>query len=251
MAADILFASLEDGVGTITLNRPDAMNAFTPELLEDLVAALARFGEEARVIVLRGAGRCFSAGVDLKVLQRATLEAGRVGGVFDGPAAEAAAVVRRSPVPVIARVHGFCFTGALEIALHCDLLYTTADAKFGDTHAKFGLRPTWGMSQTLPRAVGVRKAKELSFTARTFSGRDAADWGLANAAFEDEAALDKAVADAARRIVENSAGAVSAYKELFALAAENRPLEEALAEEVAREFPKITDTNERLAGFGK
>lgn len=251
MSTDVLLSSMEDGVATLTLNRPDAMNAFTPELLEALVAALKEAGEQARVVVLRGAGRSFSAGVDLKVLQRATLEAGRVGGVFDGPAAEAAEVVRRSPVPVIARVHGFCFTGALEIALHCDLLYTTRDAKFGDTHAKFGIRPSWGMSQMLPQAVGLKKAKELSFTARTFSGAEAAQWGLANAAFDDEEGLDRAVADAARRIAENSEGAIAAYKDLFALAAENRPLEEALAEEVAREYPQITDTNERLSGFGK
>ncbi len=251
MSTDVLLSSIEDGVATLTLNRPDAMNAFTPELLEALVAGLKEAGEQARVIVLQGAGRCFSAGVDLKVLQKATLDAGRVGGVFDGPAAEAAAVVRAAPVPVIARVHGACFTGALEIALHCDLLFTAADAKFGDTHAKFGLRPTWGMSQTLSRAVGLKKAKELSFTARTFSGVEAASWGLANAAFPTIESLDAAVADTARRIAKNSEGAISAYKDLFRLAAENRPLEEALSEEVAREYPQITDTNERLAGFGK
>ncbi|NRA30869.1 MAG: enoyl-CoA hydratase/isomerase family protein, partial [Parvularculaceae bacterium] len=138
-----------DGISTITLNRPDAMNAFTPTLLESLVNALQDAANTSRVIILRGAGRAFSAGVDLKVLQQATLKHGRVGGVFDGPAAEAAAAVRQAPVPVIAQVHGACFTGALEIALHCDLLYTTTTTKFGDTHAKFGIRPTWGMSQTL------------------------------------------------------------------------------------------------------
>jgi len=246
-----LLVSAEGGVSTITLNRPDAMNAFTPSMLKALVSALKDAAGTARVVVLKGAGRCFSAGVDLKVLQQATIAAGRVGGVFDGPAAEAAAAVRRAGVPVIGRVHGFCFTGALEIALHCDFLFTTADAKFGDTHAKFGLRPTWGMSQTLARAVGVRKARELSFTARTFSGAEAAAWGLANAAFETVEELDKAVADAARRIVENSPGAISAYKDLYALAEESRPLEEALAEEVARDYPQITDTADRLAGFGR
>jgi len=246
-----LLTETNNGITTITFNRPDAMNAFTPTLLEALVTALQDASTSARVIILKGAGRAFSAGVDLKVLQQATLKLGRVGGVFDGPASEAAAAVRQASVPVVAQVHGACFTGALEIALHCDLLYTTHATKFGDTHAKFGIRPTWGMSQTLPRIVGIRRARELSFTARTFSGTDAAAWGLANQAFKTLEDLEAAVAETAAAIANNSPGAVAAYKELFALAAENRPIEDALNEEVARDFPSITDTEERLGGFGR
>lgn len=246
-----LLTETADGVTTLTFNRPEAMNAFTPTLLEALVVALKDATASAKVIVLKGSGPCFSAGVDLKVLQQATLKHGRVGGVFDGPASEAASAVRRAPVPVIARVHGACFTGALEIALHCDFILTTTATKFGDTHAKFGIRPTWGMSQMLPKAVGMRRAKELSFTGRTFSGLDAARWGLANEAFDTEAELEAAVQDLTSKITSNSSGAVQAYKELFALGDEQRPLEEALTEEVAREFTAITDTSERLSGFGR
>ncbi|MEM6913638.1 MAG: enoyl-CoA hydratase/isomerase family protein [Pseudomonadota bacterium] len=246
-----LLVDNQDGVTTITLNRPEAMNAFNPSLLGALVAALKDASTTARVIVLRGAGRAFSAGVDLKVLQQGTIKHGRVGGVFDGPAAEAANAVRQAAVPVIARVHGACFTGALEIALHCDFILCTKDTKFGDTHAKFGIRPTWGMTQTLARAVGPRRAKELSFTARTFSGEEAARFGLVNEAYDDEASLDAALADITRRISGNSPGAIAAYKELFAVNDENRPLEEALREEIERDFPGITDTEERLVGFGR
>jgi len=246
-----LLSETEDGITTVTFNRPDAMNAFTPSLLESLVEALKAAAKNSRVIILKGAGKAFSAGVDLKVLQQATLKNGRVGGVFDGPAEEAAAAVRQASVPVIAQVHGACFTGALEIALHCDLLYTTETTKFGDTHAKFGIRPTWGMSQTLPRIVGIRRARELSFTARTFSGVEAASWGLANHAFENEEALTEHVQKTAAAIASNSPGAIAAYKDLFALAAENRPIEEALREEVSRDYEAITDTEERLAGFGR
>ncbi|GGY37462.1 enoyl-CoA hydratase/isomerase family protein [Parvularcula lutaonensis] len=246
-----ILTDTEDGITTITLHRPDAMNAFTPTMLEALVNALAEASNTARVIILKGAGRAFSAGVDLKVLQKATLEHGRVGGVFDGPAAEAAAAVRRTSVPVIAQVHGACFTGALEIALHCDFILTTDDTRFGDTHAKFGIRPTWGMSQMLPTAVGIRRARELSFTARTFTGREAAAWGLANYSYNTAGDLEAAVLDMAKRIAANSPGAIAAYKDLFTLAMENRPLEEALAEEVARDYEAITDTAERLSGFGR
>jgi len=248
-----VFVATDGGVVTVTMNRPEAMNAFNPAMLEALVAVFtaAAADVEARVIVLQGAGRAFSAGVDLKVLQEATFEAGRVGGVFDGPAGEAAAVVRRCALPVIAKVHGFCFTGALEMALQCDFIYTTVDTKFGDTHAKWGLRPTWGMSQTLAEAVGARRAKELSFTARTFTGADALAWGLAVEAAPTKEALDDLVAGRAAMIAENSKGAVAAYKDLYGVAREQKGIEAGLAEELRRDYPEITDTSARLSGFGK
>ena len=98
------------------------------------------------------------------------------------------------------------------------------------------------------RADDLRRARELSFTARTLSGTEAAAWGLANAACDDEAALDALVASHAARIAANSAGAVAAIKDLFALSTSGQPLAERLEEEVRRDYP-ITDTMDRLAGF--
>ena len=164
-------------------------------------------------------------------------------------ALDAADAIRRAPLPIIAKVHGFCFTGALEIALHCDFIYTSETTKFGDTHAKWGLRPTWGMSQNLARAVGVRRARELSYTARTFSGRDAANWGLATDAAASDTALETLVAKRANQIAAASPGAISAYKKLYHLHEENRPLQQALMEESRLDFPEITDTADRLASF--
>jgi len=249
----LILQSDANGVRTISFNRPDALNAFNPALLRELTAALRQAGGDQSVgaIVLCGAGRAFSAGVDLKLLQGATPVAGRISSEFDGEAFEAAAAIRRCLVPVIAKVHGFCFTGALELALHCDFIFTTGDTKFGDTHAKWGLRPTWGMSQNLARAVGARRARELSYTASTFTGEDAARWGLANDAFPDKPALDAHVDKCAGAIASASRGAVSAYKKLYALHEELRPLEEALATEVELDFPEIGDTAERLKGFGQ
>jgi enoyl-CoA hydratase/carnithine racemase len=239
-------------VASVTLSRPEALNAFTPAMLRELVAAIRTLeaDEDVRVIVLEGAGRAFSAGVDLKLLKGATPAAGRISKVFDDAAHEAAAAVRGAALPIIAKVHGFCFTGALELALHCDFIMTTLDAKFGDTHAKWGLRPTWGMSQNLARAVGVRRARELSYSARTFTGAEAAAWGLACAALPDKAALDAAVAERAAEIAEGSRGAISAYKKLYRLHEENRALEDALAAEIAMDFPEIADTAARLKAFG-
>ena len=253
MTEPLVLETHNDGVATITLNRPEALNAFTPGLLTELISALEAVGkdESCGAIILEGGGRAFSAGVDLKLLQRARFEAGKVEGIFGDTAFGAAKAVRHSPLPVIAKVHGACFTGALEIALHCDFILTTADTKFGDTHVKWGLRPSWGMSQNLARAVGIRRARELSFTAASFSGVDAAQWGLANAAFPDRATLDRETAKRAAMIAEASRGAVAAYKDLYRLHEELRPLEGALAEEVERDYPQITDTAERLKGFAK
>ncbi len=245
--------STSAGVRTIAFNRAEALNAFTPALLGALTAAIDLAGRDRTVgaVILCGEGRAFSAGVDLKLLKGATPVAGRISSDFDGEAFRAAAAIRHCLIPVIAKVHGFCFTGALELALHCDFIFTTRETKFGDTHAKWGLRPTWGMSQNLARAVGVRRARELSYSARNFTGADAARWGLANEAFDDKAALDAHVAARAAEIAGGSRGAVSAYKKLYALHEEYRPLEEALATEVELDFPEIDDTAERLKGFGR
>lgn len=246
---DHISSSTSDGILTIQLNRPDALNAFRPEMLTAMSELLRNPPEDARVAVIEGAGRAFSAGVDLKVLQGIEPVAGKIGDVFDAPAAEVAAAIRETSIPVIAKVHGFCFTGALEIALHCDMVFTTATTKFGDTHAKFGLRPTWGMTQTLAQAVGVRRAKELSFTARTFTGEDAVAWGLANAAVADKDALDTLVRERATQIAANSEGSIGAFKDLYSLAQTGLPIRDALTEELRREYPEIVDTQARLAEF--
>jgi enoyl-CoA hydratase/carnithine racemase len=198
------------------------------------------------VIVLTGAGRAFSAGVDLKALNQRTLAGGKVGDILDLPAR---AVIRRLttiPKIVIARVNGFCFTGALELVLACDLVVAADEAKFGDTHAKFGLRPTWGMSQRLVRAVGITRARDLSYTARTFSGRDAAEWGLATRSVP-LGQLDQAVLDLASAVLLNSTDSVAAYKDLYRRALE-LGLDAGLTYEERTEYP-IADTDARLAAF--
>ena len=235
---------------TIEFNRPDALNALRPEML----AEAARLVEQAHsdnsvmVIVLRGAGRAFSAGVDLKVLQGIEPQGGIIGNVFDEPAAQLAAAIRDTGVPVIARAVGACFTGALEVALHCDFIYTTDTTKFGDTHTKFGLRPTWGMSQTLSRAVGQRRARELSFTAKVFTGVQAVDWGIANESFESPEALDNALAATCAQIAANSAEAVAAMKDLYRLAENEDGIRVSLKTDTASQY-SITDTEKRLSKF--
>ena len=252
-STDYLLVNLENNILTITLNRPEALNAYRPEMLIEIREIILKTEDDPNVavIVIEGAGKAFSAGVDLKVLQGFDPEAGKIGDLFDKPAALAWETFRKSRCPIIAKVHGACFTGALEMALHCDFIFTTVDTKFGDTHAKFGLRPTWGMSQTLSQAIGVRKAKDMSFSARTVLGDEAVRLGIANEAVEDKDALDALVYKRAGHIASNSQASVSAFKDLYNVAQSGLSMDDALKEEFSREYPDIKDTNDRLAGFKK
>ena len=252
-STDYLLVNLENNILTITLNRPEALNAYRPEMLIEIREIIIQTEDDPNVavIVIEGAGKAFSAGVDLKVLQGFDPDAGKIGDLFDKPAALAWDTFRKSRCPIIAKVHGACFTGALEMALHCDFIFTTLDTKFGDTHAKFGLRPTWGMSQTLSQAIGVRKAKDMSFSARTVLGDEAVRLGIANEAVEDKDALDTLVDKRAGQIASNSQASVSAFKDLYDVAQSGLSMDDALKEEFSREYPDIKDTNDRLAGFKK
>src|SRR6201999_2248579 len=139
------------------------------------VADLARETETVGCVVVRGAGRCFSAGHDLGDIA--------AGERLPRPKFQSHVIESLSdlPQPVITAVHGHCYTGALELALAGDIIFAAESAKFADTHAKWALTPVWGLSQRLPRRVGTYKAREMMFTCRTYSGRQAAEMGLANA----------------------------------------------------------------------
>jgi len=238
------------GVARITMNRPEAMNAITPAMLKELKAAVQAAGtaEEIRVVVLTGAGRAFCAGVDLKALGEVILTGGKVGDILDVPARELIDAIRSIPKPVIALVNGFCFTGALEIMLACDLVIASENAKIGDTHAKWGLRPTWGMSARLPRRVGFLKAKELSLTADAITAQEAERIGLVNQAVPVDK-LEQAIEAMVKRIMANSPQSLAAYKHLYNTN-ETMTLDQGLALEFNSEF-QISDTEERLKGFKK
>jgi enoyl-CoA hydratase/carnithine racemase len=238
----------ESGVVTIAMNRTHALNAITTTMLTEMKQAIEEAaGDDAvGVVVLTGAGRAFSSGVDLKALGSLPLVNGAIGPVLDEPARALIRAIQAIPKVVIAKVNGYCFTGALELALACDLMIVAEEAKLGDTHAKWGLRPTWGMSARLPHAAGIRRARELSFTAATFSGSEAAAWGIANRAVP-LAELDATVHELAATILANSRGSIAAYKALYD-GGDGRSVAEAVAFEEESVF-RIPDSNERVAGF--
>jgi enoyl-CoA hydratase/carnithine racemase len=150
-------------------------------------------------------------------------------------------------MPVITAVHGHCYTGALELALAGDIILASEAAKFGDTHARWALTPVWGLSQRLPRRVGSAKAREMMFTCRTYSGREAEAMGLANMCVPDadyEAAIDAL----AEEIAANSPYSHAANKRLLD-ATDGLPLDVGLAHEVFRGEGRGPDMEQRIAAF--
>ena len=250
MAYETITYQASGGIGRITFNRPQVMNAITPGMLKELKAAVLEAGKDGnvRVIVLTGAGRAFSAGVDLKAMGDAKLINGKVGDFLDVPARELIVTIRSVPKAVICLVNGFCFTGAVEIMLACDIVIASEDAKIGDTHAKWGLRPTWGMSARLPRRVGYLKARELSFTAEAITGKEAERIGLINMAAPADR-LEETLQTMAKKIMVNSAQSIAAYKQLYN-ANESLGLDKSLDLEFGSNF-EITDSLERLSAFIK
>lgn len=250
MSEEQILYTEHEGVATITFNRPDALNALTLDMItgarEGVDRAIA--SDDVVAIVLTGTGRAFSAGLDLVDLQSRNTDGGDVGDIVNKPAHALIDAIRHSSKPVIAKVNGFCFTGALELALACDLVWCANEAKFGDTHAKWGLRPTWGMSARLPHAVGIRKAKEISFTADTFTGEQAVEWGLANRSVPLEE-LDDSVKELTDKLLVNSPGSLAAYKLLYNTGG-TRSEVDALTYEDELEFD-IPDSAVRLAQFTK
>lgn len=252
MSRELVLVERRGRVATVTLNRPDAMNALTVPLLASLADRLEEIASDdsMSVAVVTGSGRAFSAGVDLKALKESgqDISKGDVGTELNSIARWVQRLMETMPQATIAKVNGFCFTGALELVLACDIAVAADEAKFGDTHAMIGLRPTWGLTQRLGRRTGLQRARELSFTARTITGVEAAEYGLVLESTPRKN-LDVRVAELADAIAGNSAGSVSAYKDLYRRS-ENDGLDDGLAYE-ARKTYAIGDVEERMAAILK
>src|SRR5215204_1895603 len=175
-AAPVL-PEVSDRIATITLNRPSARNALSSELLAMLPKVMtdADGRDDVDILILTGADPAFSAGLDLKELgsTASNLGAGGGGDVTRGPFP---AVTK----PVIGAINGFAITGGFELALNCDFLVASERARFGDTHTRVGVMPGWGMTVLLAQAIGVRRAREMSFTGNFLDAEEAMHFGLVN-----------------------------------------------------------------------
>ena len=244
---------------TLTLNRPEKLNALDEATFEELAVQIEALEAEAEgsseaegslsavgCVVLRGAGRSFCAGNDLEDL------GGRASGSrsedvhFRSKTIERLA---RIPQPLVAAIQGHCYTGGLELALAADLLIATESAHFADTHGKWGLTPLWGMSQRLPRRVGAARAKELMFTSRTVSAPEALGIGLIDGCVPDDR-FEEEIAGLTSAILANSRFSNRANKRLLQ-ATEGLALEEGLRFEREKSPGMAPDAQQRIARFSR
>ncbi len=220
MAEPVVLVDKEGGLATVTLNRPEKLNALNAELRSAFCRLMRelRADREVGCVIITGAGRAFCAGLDLRELGGTQLrEQGNVTFV---------SVIEDMDVPVIAAVNGFAITGGFELALACDIIIASDKTQFADTHGRVGVLPGGGMSARLPRAVGLRKAKEMSFTGNYLSAQDAERMGLVNRVVAPDKVMDTA-REMARQILGCDQNVIRQMKRLYDLAA-RAPLGEAL-----------------------
>ncbi len=179
-----------DTVALLRLNRPESMNAISRQLRKDFIAAFESCIDDPniRVMVITGNGKAFCAGFDLK-----ELGSGNSDTAADEVTNDMARVMERFKGPIIGAINGHAVTGGFELALACDVLLASENARFADTHALVGILAGWGLSQRLPRLIGLSRAKELSFTGRPLFANQAYEWGLVNHVYPADQLLDSAM----------------------------------------------------------
>ncbi|WOL00281.1 putative enoyl-CoA hydratase 1, peroxisomal [Canna indica] len=198
------------GVAIVSINRPKSLNSLTRPMMVALATAFRRLDAdpEVGVVVITGRGRAFCSGVDLTAAEE----------VFKGDVkdeeANPVAKMERCRKPIIGAINGFAVTAGFEIVLACDILVAGKDAKFIDTHARFGIFPSWGLSQKLSRIIGISRAREVSLTGMAITAEMAEKWGLVNHVVDSGEVLKKAK-EVAQAILRNNSDMVLRYKSVM------------------------------------
>ncbi|MEY2966204.1 MAG: hypothetical protein RLY50_254, partial [Actinomycetota bacterium] len=179
---DVVLYEVSERIATITLNRPEKRNALSSEVLALLPRLMERAENDADVdvVILTGADPAFCAGLDLAELgdTAANLRGTGADGSPNGSGVRGPFPAMTKPL--IGAVNGVAITGGFELALNCDFLVASRRAKFGDTHSRVGVMPGWGLTVLLPQAIGVRRAREMSFTGNFMDADEALSFGLVN-----------------------------------------------------------------------
>ncbi|WP_018924234.1 enoyl-CoA hydratase-related protein [Salsuginibacillus kocurii] len=242
----VLLEELEPNIIRLTLNRPEAANSFSVQLLEEWLEALevVKKRRDVHVVIIKGAGnRIFSAGADLK--ERRTMTTQQANETVE----KVRSAIQRTedlPQPVLACMNGTALGGGLELALACDIRIAAKEGKYGLTETALAIVPGAGGTQRLPRLIGKGKAKELIYTARKLSGEEAAELGLCEYAVASSSVEYKAL-DLARKIRNNGPVAVRAVKRAVDQGID-LPLAQALDKE-EEAYKTVLHTKDRLEGL--
>lgn len=241
--SEFVKVDVQDRVCTIALDRPEVMNALNHQVFLELKQAIEKIAvdDDIGCVILKGEGRAFSAGHDLNDIAGGDeLEHAD----FEATTLEALAALAK---PVIAQVHGYCFTGALELALAADLIFLSDSGKLADTHSKWGLSPVWGMTQRLPRRVGVARAKDMMFSSRMIASQEALRIGLVDRVVADDQLSDE-VMSYAQSVVKNSSDSHRVCKSILE-ATDGLRIHDGLDYEYTNSPGACADMQERVARF--
>lgn len=253
MTFDSVTYELNKNVATVSLNRPDALNALSRQLTADLVAAVRQaIADNARAVVLTGSGRAFCSGGDLREMKSMWETEGRIEAFLEGPLGELhdlIRLIRETPIPFIAAVNGVCAGAGVNLAIACDIVIAAEDALFREAFVRIGLSPDCGGTFFLPRAIGEKLAAELFMTGDSITAQRALQIGMINA-IADEGDL---AADAAKMAAKLAAGPTAAIgrikRMLNATFSNDLTSQLALEHECQIESGKSEDFKEGVAAF--
>ena len=243
MAIEIL---KNNHIGTLTINRPDSLNAMNREVLIEFINGLKKIqsDKEIRVIIITGSGvKAFIAGADIKLMQKMNREEAFE---FANLGQELANLIEKSDKPLIAAVNGYTLGGGCEIALSCHLRIASDNAIFAQPEVKIGLLPGWGGTQRLPRIIGRGLANEIILTGKNVTAKEALDIGLVNKVVPQEELMNTCF-DIANMILKNSPNAIAESIKLIRLAAGTK-LKKGLSKE-AKSFSELFETEETAEGL--
>jgi enoyl-CoA hydratase len=244
--ADVVLISRDGPITTLTLNRPDKLNALDAALLDALQQALERLAGDSsvRLAILTGAGdKAFAAGADIAAMQSLTPDQATA---FSNQGHRIGTLMETAPFPIIGAVNGFALGGGCELALACDFLYASDRAKLGQPEVKLGVIPGFGGTQRLARRVGIGLARELCYTGRAIDAQEALRIGLVNAVVP-HADLMPRVLEVAKSIVAMGPLAIAECKRVL-LEGADLPLPQANALETAG-FAKLFATHDQREGM--
>jgi enoyl-CoA hydratase len=213
MSYETILYEVKDGIATITINRPQVLNALNLQVLSEMLTAIGEAGAdlEAKVVILTGAGKAFAAGADISQMRDFTT---RQGLAFGDLGHSVLLGFETMDKPVIAAVNGVALGGGTEIAMGCDFIYASAKAKFGQPEVNLGIIPGFGGTQRLARSVGMNKARELIFLGEVIGAEEAKRIGLVAEVFEPDELMNK-VREKALQLMSKGPAAVSTAKRVM------------------------------------
>lgn len=253
MSFETVEYSLNNAIATVTMNRPDALNALSLQLTKDLDAAFRQaIADGARAVVFTGNGRAFCSGGDLREMQAMWQKEGRIEAFLEDPLGALHGVIRlmrETPIPFIAAVNGVCAGAGVNFALACDIVIAADDASFREAFVRIGLTPDCGGTFFLPRVVGEKIATELFMTGDAVSAQRAVEIGMINKAVPAASLLDEAT-QLASKIAAGPTGSIGRIKRMMNASFSNDLTEQlALEHECQIESGKSADFKEGVAAF--